>query len=58
MQAMTSGRFRHVPVVDQGQVVGMISVRDVLACQLAQSCAKTSTPPGFTDSAARRRISI
>jgi CBS domain-containing protein len=30
MERMTNGRFRHVPVVDQGQLVGIISIGDVV----------------------------
>lgn len=34
MERMTDGKFRHVPVVDQGQVVGMISIGDVVKHRL------------------------
>ena len=27
---MTQGRFRHLPVVDQGALVGLISIGDIL----------------------------
>lgn len=30
MDRMTAGRFRHLPVVDQGRLVGMISIGDVV----------------------------
>jgi CBS domain-containing protein len=30
MQKMTSGRFRHVPVVEAGQLAGIISIGDVV----------------------------
>ena len=30
MSAMTAGRFRHVPVVEAGQLVGIISIGDVV----------------------------
>jgi CBS domain-containing protein len=30
MERMTDGKFRHVPVVDQGQLVGIISIGDVV----------------------------
>ena len=33
MCRMTEGRFRHMPVVDQGQIVGMISIGDVVAAR-------------------------
>jgi CBS domain-containing protein len=34
MERMTEGKFRHVPVVDQGQVIGMISIGDVVKHRL------------------------
>ncbi len=30
MEMMTSGKFRHLPVVEDGNLVGMISLRDLL----------------------------
>ncbi|HEY2533709.1 MAG TPA: CBS domain-containing protein [Xanthobacteraceae bacterium] len=33
---MTEGKFRHVPVVDQGQVVGIVSIGDVVKHRLHQ----------------------
>ena len=30
MDRMTSGKFRHLPVVDQNRLVGMISISDVI----------------------------
>lgn len=35
MQAMTAGRFRHLPVLDQGRLVGMISIGDVVKFRIA-----------------------
>jgi len=34
MERMTDGKFRHVPVVDQGQVVGIVSIGDVVKHRL------------------------
>lgn len=30
MQRMTSGRFRHIPVIDDGRLAGVISIGDVV----------------------------
>jgi CBS domain-containing protein len=34
MERMTTGKFRHVPVVDQEQVIGIISIGDVVKHRL------------------------
>jgi CBS domain-containing protein len=33
MHTMTEGRFRHLPVVDNGKLIGMISIGDILKTQ-------------------------
>jgi CBS domain-containing protein len=30
MERMTAGKFRHLPVVDQGRLTGVISIGDVV----------------------------
>ena len=35
MEAMTGGRFRHVPVVQNGRLEGVVSIGDVVAHRLA-----------------------
>lgn len=37
MQAMTSGRFRHVPVVRHGELLGLVSIGDVVKARLAEA---------------------
>ncbi|HYH42027.1 MAG TPA: CBS domain-containing protein [Burkholderiales bacterium] len=34
LQMMHDGRYRHLPVVDQGRVIGVVSVRDALGPEL------------------------
>lgn len=36
MERMTEGKFRHVPVVDQGRLTGIISIGDVVKHRLQQ----------------------
>jgi signal-transduction protein with cAMP-binding, CBS, and nucleotidyltransferase domain len=31
MAIMVDGHFRHLPIVDQGRVIGMVSMRDLMA---------------------------
>jgi CBS domain-containing protein len=35
MKRMTAGRFRHVPVVERGRLVGIVSIGDVVKYRLA-----------------------
>lgn len=36
MKLMTEGRFRHVPVVDDGRLVGIISIGDVVRARIEE----------------------
>ena len=36
MERMTEGKFRHVPVVDRGRLVGIVSIGDVVKHRLQQ----------------------
>ncbi len=41
MQSMTSGRFRHVPVVRHGELLGLVSIGDVVKARLAEARHET-----------------
>ena len=36
MERMTDGKFRHVPVIDQGRLVGIVSIGDVVKHRLQE----------------------
>ena len=36
METMTEGKFRHLPVVDQGKLVGVISIGDVVKWRVGE----------------------
>jgi CBS domain-containing protein len=37
MTMMTAGRFRHLPVVEDGQLIGLISIGDVVKARIMQT---------------------
>jgi len=41
METMTRGRFRHLPVVDRGQLIGLISIGDVVKARLEETRHET-----------------
>jgi CBS domain-containing protein len=43
MEQMTRGRFRHVPVVKAGKLVGMISIGDVVKKRIAETEAESQS---------------
>ena len=36
MERMTEGRFRHIPVVEHGRLVGLVSIGDVVKYRIAE----------------------
>jgi CBS domain-containing protein len=36
LEKMTAGRFRHMPVMDRGEMVGIISIGDVVAARISE----------------------
>ncbi|MEL6679588.1 MAG: CBS domain-containing protein [Pseudomonadota bacterium] len=51
LERMTSGRFRHMPVVDDGKVTGIISIGDVVKARIemmeSENLALTEMIKGF-----------
>lgn len=40
MRMMTSGNFRHVPVLHEQELIGIVSIRDVVSYRMAQAEAE------------------
>lgn len=47
LQKMTDGRFRHMPVVEQGEMVGLISIGDVVKARLLELAAEKDALEGM-----------
>jgi len=53
MQMMTAGRFRHLPVVDHGTLIGLISIGDVVKARIMSQGRDGGEPDRL-----RRRICL
>ena len=47
MERMTTGKFRHIPVVDQGRLVGIVSIGDVVKHRLNEMEAEFGGAAGL-----------
>jgi len=47
MQKMTTGRFRHVPVLEDGRLVGMVSIGDVVKRRLDEQELEVESLKGY-----------
>lgn len=52
MRMMTEGRFRHLPVVDQDRVVGLISIGDVVKARIMQQAYEVDSLRAYVAGAA------
>lgn len=47
LQTMTDGRFRHMPVMDGGQMIGLISIGDVVKARLSELAMENDALEGM-----------
>lgn len=52
MQKMTTGRFRHIPVMDKGKMVGIVSIGDIVKFRLEELEAEASMLQNYIAGAA------
>jgi CBS domain-containing protein len=47
MEVMTQGRFRHVPVIEDGDLVGIVSIGDIVKHHIAEVEMEVSAMRGY-----------
>ncbi len=47
VQRMTDGRFRHMPVVDDGKLIGVVTLGDVVKARLAELAMENESMQGM-----------
>jgi len=47
LQKMTDGRFRHMPVVENGKMIGIISIGDVVQARLSEMAMENQALEGM-----------
>ena len=47
MERMTSGKFRNMPVVDRGRVVGIVSIGDIVKHRLHEMERESAAMRGY-----------
>ena len=52
MEMMTDGRFRHLPVVDDGVLVGLVSIGDVVKARITQAVDEVDSLRAYVAGAA------
>lgn len=55
MQRMTEGRLRHLPVVEEGRLIGIVSIRDVVKLRLEEMEQDSTVLRECADSKFRER---
>jgi CBS domain-containing protein len=52
MEMMTEGRFRHLPVLDHGELVGIVSIGDVVKARIMQQAQEVDSLKAYVAGAA------
>jgi CBS domain-containing protein len=52
MQMMTNGRFRHLPIIDKGRLIGLVSIGDVVKARMSQQEQEVDSLKAYVTGAA------